>query len=760
VRPLLAILLGLTLASQSLAGEEQRAILQLSVNHVDKGEVIVLLRAGDVLVRVDDLEHAGLRGFAGTRELVGDAVHVSLASLAPSIAFEFDEPTLILRLTAEPAVLAATVVDLGVGRPPGIVYRGDTSAFLNYAVTLTNFETYAVFGEAGLSVKGALLFSSASRNEAGTISRGLSNLTFDDRSRLTRWVLGDQLVSSDALGGNLLNGGISASRQFAIDPYFVSFPRLELSGAVTTPSTADVYVNGRLLRREPLPPGTFELRNLPVPAGSGSARVVIRDAFGREREIVSPFYLTTTLLREGLHDYTYNVGFRRDNFGTESWDYGHPGFLGRHRLGLTDTLTAGGRLEAASDLVSGGPTITLGFPFGEVEVTGAASRERNQSGGAGSLAYRYLARPVSLGASVRALGDRYATLSLSAKDDRPRLEASGFVGTQLGSRTDLTLQYTRSDFRDRGAQDQVSCFGSIRLTDRASLFLSVSRSTQKGSKPTTDGFAGLSIYLGDRTTGTLSYQRQASQNRGSVEVQRSLPIGPGFGYRVQADTTGETGQGSATLQYQGPYGRYEASYQHASGTDTTVLGAAGGLVAIGGSVFATRPVTDSFALIRVPGVAGVRGYLNNQEIGRTNARGDLPVPDLLAYYGNRLGIADQDIPLDFYVGSREQTVATPLRGGALVAFPVRSIRAVSGNVVLVVAGETLVPAYGQFTVTADGRQFDSPIGQAGEFYLDDVPVGQHPAVIEHETTRCSLTLEVPAAGPPVANLGTLRCVVP
>jgi outer membrane usher protein len=757
---LLAFILGLASTSPSLAEEEQRAILLLIVNHVDKGEVIVLLRAGDILVRVADLEEAGVRNFSGKRELVAGEMHVSLASLAPGVGFELDERALALRLTAEPALLASTVVDLGVGRPPGIVYRQDTSTFLNYAVTLTNFEKYAVFTEAGLSIQGALLFSSASRNEDGAIVRSLSNLTLDDRSHLSRWVLGDRLARSDTLGGNLLMGGVSVSREFGIDPYFLSFPRVELSDTVMTPSTADVYVNGRLLRREPLPPGTFELKNLSVPAGSGTARVVIRDAFGREREIVSPFYFSTALLREGLHDYTYNLGLRRDNFGTESWDYSRPGFLGRHRLGLTDTLTAGGRLEAAADLVSGGPTVTLGFPFGDVEIAGAASREREQSGGAGSLAYQYLARPVSLGASVRALSDHYATLSLSAKDDRARLEINGFVGINLGTRTDLTLQYTRSDFRDRGPEDRASIFSSVRLTDRATLLLSASRSTQKGAKPTTEAFAGLSIALGDRTTATLSYQRQGDQNLGSVEVQRSLPVGPGFGYRVRADATGETGQGAATVQYQGPYGRYEASYQRANSQDTTVLSAAGGLVALGGAAFATRPVSDSFALIRVPGVAGVQGYLNNQEIGRTNARGDLPVPDLLSYYGNRLGIAAQDIPLDYSVGSTERTVATPLRGGAVAAFPVQLIRAVTGSLVIVVAGETVIPAYGQLTVTAEGRQFDSPIGRDGEFYLDDVPTGRHPAIIAHETTRCSFTLDVPVAAGPVMNLGALRCVVP
>lgn len=758
-RVLVFVTLGLMawLPSPLVAQDTQRAILQLSVNLVEQDEAIVLLRAGDVLMRMPDLVRAGLRGFSGRREVIGGEEYVSLASLGPGITFVLDERALALRLTAQTAFLASTVLDLGPGPPPGIIYQEDTSAFLNYAVISQNFDGYSLFGEAGLSVKGALLFSSASRDTDGTMVRGLSNLTIDDRSRLVRWVAGDHFARSDPLGGNLVLGGVSASREFGIDPYLVTFPTIQLSGATLTPSTADVYVNGLLLRREQLAPGTFELRNLPLPVGGGISRVVIRDVFGREQQIATPFYLTRALLTEGLHDYSYNLGFRRDNLATESWDYGRLGFLGRHRVGLTSWLSPGLRLELASDLVSGGPTVTVGLPFGDLELIAAASRDGDLTGAAGSIAYQYSGRPVSFGASVRATSDRYATLSLRPTDDRSMLDTTAFVGIQVGPRASLTLQHARSDFRDRGREDRVSVNANVSLTKRMSLFLSAGRSSQRGSEVAYDVFAGLSVFVGERTTGGVSYHRQGGQSGGTVDVQRSLPVGSGFGYRVQADANGETEQGSATLQYQGPWGRYEAGYQNTNGTGVTTLSAAGGLVAIGGSAFATRPVNDSFALIRVPGVEGVRGYVNNQEIGRTNGRGDLPVPSLLPYYGNRLRIADEDIPLDHKIAAMERTIAPPLRGGALVAFPVERIRAVTGKVVIVIAGAVTIPVFGELVVTAEGREIESPIGRDGEFYLEDVPAGQHRARIAYREAACSFILTVPGDGPAVVDLGTLPC---
>ena len=65
------------------------------------------------------------------------------------------------------------------------------------------------------------------------------------------------------------------------------------------------------------------------------------------RTTVSPYYLALGTLAKGLQDYSYNIGFIRQNYGTESWDYGQPSLLFRHRLGVTNWLTVGARVEGA-----------------------------------------------------------------------------------------------------------------------------------------------------------------------------------------------------------------------------------------------------------------------------------------------------------------------------------------------------------------------------------------------------------------------------
>ena len=270
-----------------------------------------------------------------------------------------DEQTVTLHLTVSPALLPPTVLNLRTDRPPGITYSQDTSAFLNYALNWSDFKRVDAFGEAGLSLAGTLLASSFSRTAEGAFIRGLTSLTLDERARLRRWVLGDHFASTGMLGGGAFLGGLSVSREFTLDPYLFRYPALGLSGALLTPSTVDLYVNGVLVRQEQLPPGPFALQNLPVVSGSGSTRLVIRDAFGREQEITTPYYFSTGLLAPGLSEYSYNLGFQRQHTGSTSGDYGPLTFLGRHRLGLNETLTAGVRFEGSTKLLSGGPSVTI-----------------------------------------------------------------------------------------------------------------------------------------------------------------------------------------------------------------------------------------------------------------------------------------------------------------------------------------------------------------------------------------------------------------
>lgn len=756
----LLLALALSLAATGAAAPFQRAVLPLSVNAVPKGDVPALLVGDDVLLRARDLSAAGVSGFAGRRESHDGEEWVSLASLAPGASYQLDPENVTLSVTVPPTWLGGQVLDLSMRQPAGLVFLSSPSLFANYAVNVTDLKTWNAFGEAGLSLGGDLFYSAVLRSDDGSVVRGLTNVTHDDRERLVRWVAGDSFAAAGGLGGSLFLAGLSVSRSFDLDPYFSRYPSFALTGAATTPSTVDVYVNGNIVKREAIGPGTFQLSNILLPAGNGTTRVVVRDVFGQEREITSGFYASTAVLSKGLSEFTYNLGFRRDNLATASWDYGSLSFLGQHRYGFSDTLTAELRLEADDHLVSGGPGFAWRLPVGEIEGFVAASRQGGLGGGAASLSYRYVGQPVNYGVFARALSPHYAALGLSADLDRPRWDGNAFVGVQLGRLASLTLQYTGTVPRDAPSSQRASLSSSSNLTRDLTLFLSFARVFQ-GHTQGSEAFVGLSFFLGRNTTALASYNHQDGQNTGSIDVQKSLPVGTGFGYRFDATAGDGPGSASGLVQYNARFGRYEASVLRLGGETSSTLSASGGIVALGGTVIPTRPVVDSFALIRVPGVPGVHGSASNQDVGTTNESGDLLIPSLIPYYGNRIGIADRDVPIDYEIGSVERTVATPYRGGAVVEFPVKRVTTVTGLVLIVEAGKETAPAYGELTVTGpDGVPQISPVGGDGGFYLENLSPGRYPAAVEHKEAVCRFTLVVPASGSAFVNLGTLRCASP
>ena len=752
-----AVVLSTGSSPAAAAGQEpQRAILDLVVNQVAKGQTAAILDASEVWIPVSSLEDAEVQKFTGERQTFYGRSFVRLASLAPKIVFEYDERELELRVTVVPDLLGATKVSLQSAAPTGIVYSRATSGFLNYAVDW-NGRAYNAFVDAGLSAGGALANTTLLRNPDGSVVRGYTSITVDDRQRLRRWVVGDSFANTGLLGGGVVLGGISVGREYGVDPYFMRYPSADLAGAVLSPSTLEVYVNDRLVGREQVAPGRFDLQSLPVSTGRADTRVVLRDAFGREQQLVSSFYLAAGGLASGQHDYRYSFGYRRREEQTSSWNYSVPALLARHRVGINDSLTAGMRLEMSENIASGGPMVNIRLPLGELEVATAASRRGSIFGGAASARYSYVSVGLNLTAAARYVSPHYATLGSVQTTSSPRWDAGLSAAIPVGQRGSLTLRHEVARRQDDSGGSTTSMLGSMRVSGRSYL-------TITGTNDWRDhwnGFQlalGVGVVLGPRTGATFGQTLGAGENRGTLELQRSLPSGTGYGYRLSGDVTNAYGNSSA--MFQGPYGRYEITHDRFEGRQTTALHASGGIVAIGGGVYATRPVQDGFALVKVPGVAHVRAYASHQQVGRTNSRGNLLVPGLLPYYGNTLSIADQDIPLDRSVESTQRVVAPPFRGGATVTFPVRRTQHATGRVMLLRGSERIVPVYGQLTLAAEGQTYESPIGRAGEFYLENLPSGRYNATVLFDQRTCEFIVTTGVSTGETLQLGVLECSAP
>jgi outer membrane usher protein len=744
------------LMPQLAAAQNQRAVLELVVNRVSAGESLVVLRGSDALVAVDSLQDAGLRGFAGQRETIAGREFVSLSSLAPDVAFSVDELDLRLTLTATPDLLGRTVRDLWSGAPADLVYRRDTSSFVNYSANWHSNNQFDLFSESATSIRGAVVYNTFSANRQ-SVTRGLTSVTVDERRTLRRWTFGDHFGYSGPLGGDAWMSGISVTKEFAIDPYYVRFPTLSLSTPIAVPSVMEVYVNGQVVSQERVAPGRLDVRNLPLTMGRNDARIVVRDAFGGARELSSTYYLTSSALAKGVQDYQYNVGFRRMSLGEKSADYRTPVLLARHRVGMTDSFTAGGRVELhPGRLLSGGPSFNIRLPLGELETAVAISRRREQWGRAGLTSFAYTGRPFSAGGSVMVASRQYATLTPNAVNEDPKVQTSVFASTAVGGSVSLTLQKTLTKLHQGLSRERTGLLASIHVSRNTELTAGLTRVRDERG-PAREAYVGLTVLFG-RSSASISRSHDSRGDRVSIDAQQPLPVGTGYGYQMHADT-GPGGIVNGVARYQGAHGRYELRQESVANQTLTTVSTMGALVAIGGGVFATRPVEESFALVRVPGVEGVRAFASHQEIGKTGRHGDLLVPDLQAYYGNILNIADGDIPLQYSVPGVGVTLAPPYRGGAVALFDVQRVQRVVGKI-LVAGPQERAFSYGELTVTGStGRTYGSPVGGDGAFYFENLPSGSYAAVVENRNGRCTFSMEVPVSQELVLKLGSVRCTM-
>ena len=175
---------------------------------------------------------------------------------------------------------------------------------------------------------------------------------------------------------------------FLSSQVLLTSPRPEISGESALPSTVELYVDNLLRMRREVPSGPFTIQDLPVLNGQGDARLVVRDILGREQVITQPFFTSSRLLKQGLQNYSYELGFVRRNFGIDSNNYGRLMAVGTHRLGFTKQFTG----EIHGELLGNQQSVGLGgvllSPFGGV-LSGSLAMSHSKKGVGGLLGFGF-----------------------------------------------------------------------------------------------------------------------------------------------------------------------------------------------------------------------------------------------------------------------------------------------------------------------------------------------------------------------------------
>lgn len=748
-------------------------ILEVTLNHVKQGVYpIIISQEGDYLLRGVDLKTIGVTVPYGSRLVVGGEEYFSL-SLLGATSMSLDESGLMLsadlpaeRWPKQSSVFVAV-------RTPQLITPHDNSAFFNYRLLNTGYDsgtadTWLIGGEVGVRYSD-LLFRSESvylrQGDQRQMIRYGTSVTHDNRDTLQRLIAGDFVTSSGNLGNTLSLGGISFSKAYTIDPYFVKQPTAGFVSTIVTPSQVDIYLDGMRLRTETLQPGEFELKNLNYYGGRHDLEMVIRDAFGREQRIAYPYYFSDQNLRKGLHDYSYNFGRLRTGVGTADDNYAKWAFSGYHRVGFSDDLTLGVRGEAEAALNNFGPTAVVRLNhWGVLSGTLSRSVGDNETGWAAATGYVYQMRNFSLQGSMRRYTNDYEQVGILSGAYRPEQEITAAAGYAVKGIGNLGISARNITYYQGLDQKTVSLSYSRNLYRAFNLMTMVGRTTT--SEASNYFYIMLNYFPGQSFNSSFSHHQQNSDvYSDTFQVGNNTPVGEGLGYRFTADRTVSASDESIRLspwaQYNARHAIYTANVQNiiqpGNGAQTSYQwGVSGGIAYVADTVTFTRPITDSFALVEVGKLEGVRVYNSSQEMGRTDRSGQLFLPNVGSYLVNRISVDDRDIPIDYSLNAKELNMSPPLRSGSLMRFDVKQLQAVVGRLRLKDGNLWRAAEFAELTLEVDWRRFTVPAGRDGEFYIENLPAGSHKVYLEDQGVRCDFLLEVPESSETLIDLGEVN----
>lgn len=800
------------------APERERIIAEFTVNTVRKGEAFLyLVKGGDFLVSRKDLSAMGVSVKEGRSESINGEEFVYLSSVQ-GLQFAYAEKTGVMTLTLNPELLGRQKIDFGGGRgrvrSTEVTKPQSVSGFVNYAVAATQTNTGAPLAlqmtmELGVATRGAVITSSfnhvSSNNEKNGV-RLMTSVTFDRPGTQERVIAGDFNSPAGGLGRSFNMGGLSYSRVFQMAPGMIRQPTANVSGSVTSPSEVDVYLDGVRIRSERVAPGVFDLSNLNYYGGSRDIEVVVRDRFGREQRFSYNHYFTENLLAEGLHEWSYNLGFVRENFGTENNDYGRAIASAFHRFGYSDNLTLGWHLNAirGEGRNVGGEFASKLGKYGVLAFQGAASEDPQGNRGHGySWSHSYQRREFSTRLSAQQFSSGYHEVgsppvtSLAALLPGLGLNAGpvvsqwnaglGYGNQALGS-VGINYTHTRRQFSVTPREVATLTY-SRSLGSGFTLFLTGSAVKDAASR------SGHEVYMGVSWSGkdglSASSYRQKNVNSGATDVMQvtqNAPLGEGLGYRVVSERSapGPNGGGgealTPSLQYNGPYGIYtlEHNQRHTRGLgtlETTTLGVAGSLVYADGHAGFSRPVNDAFAIVSVPDMPGVRVYANSQEIGKTDARGMIIIPRLGSYIETQISVSDKDVPMTYSMGEVIKYVTPAFRTGLLLSYDIQSIKAVGGTLVrigpavnsdgkplppgpdgqVILAKYPIESAEVRLTPKDGGEPVVFGTARGGEFFVENLKPASYRGEIRFGKSFCRFDLDVKPFESVMADVGEIVC---
>jgi outer membrane usher protein len=723
----------------------------------------------------------------------GDSNEPVAIAPGPGVGVRYDAPAQRLYLELDDAHLKTRVYDALSRNAKLGMPRADYGAVLNYLLFgAFNEQLSGPLSWRDIDFSGAnATFDARMFGPWGTFSQtgivGTSILSQSEALRLeTTWTYSDPASMrthrlGDVISGGLFwtrpirLGGVQVQSNFALRPDLVAQPLPAFTGSAAVPSAVDVYVNGFKTYSQQVGAGPFRIDNIPLLTGAGEARVVLQDSSGRRQETTQSFYASSQILRPGLMQYSFEMGFPRLQFGLRSDEYfEYPVALASARLGAYDWLTLEAHAEAGGGLYNGGAgVVTKVGSWGLVSLAGIASAYEGDWGALAHASFETRLLGLYLRASAQRTFQGYFDLATTtARSDTDRfllgLAAGVPFSRTLSGRTPIELDTVSIGMPLKFDASNLS-FSFIHLEtyerDTSNLlnvaytrpfFLGgsayVSAFTDLNDGRNAGIFAGISIPLGGGVFASTSLTHTGTSTGLAVETTKAVGNEPGsFGWRVR-DVEGQSEYRMASAAYRSAVARFEASVQQDQHHVRATVQADGAVAAMNGGVFFSNGIHDAFAVVSTV-VPGIDVSFDNRHVGRTDANGRLLVTGLRSYQSNKIEIDPRSLPLTAEAPQIAQIVTPADRAGVIVEFPVKAD--INAAIVILQRKDGRFPAVGA-EVRRVGAGDGAVMGYDGRTFLTGLEPN-NTVLVADSTGECRASFQYhPAPGSQV-TIGPVLC---
>ena len=642
---------------------------------------------------------------------------------------------------------------------PGLVLNYDLySSYTNHNDTsLSAFTELRAISDFGVLRDSYLLQGQQLHNQPGwqrTTVRMDTTLEHSSQDQQVTFRLGDTLTNGLSWTRQTRIGGFQVGRNFSLQPYQSTTPLPAYFGSAALPSSVQLYVNGMQQYDGQVPAGPFQLSAMPTINGAGQAQVVLTDALGRRTSINFPFYNSSKLLREGLTDWSFETGYVRNNYGYQSFDYGHdPMVAGTIRHGFSNFLTGESHVEASKGIVSGGvgAVVNIGTA-GTVSAAYARSSAQGQKGAQYTAGYQFQRGIFSLGANTQRSIGSYSDVA-SGYGSIPAIRSdSAYIGLDTGKFGSIGFNYTNLQQADQAAFR----YGGVSWSRsfNSGISLSISGNQNLNDRGDRSIYLNLSFNWDKGVSAYSSAVQSKGANTYSVGVNRSAPIEGDWSWSVQGQQADQQGaSASAQVSTRMRYLDFNAGANSAGASQNAYAGASGSIVAMGGGVFASRRIYDGFAIVSTDGVPDVPIKNQNRPVGNTDSRGLLLVPGLQSYQDNKISIDPTDLPIDMHIDRVNLNVVPRLASGLNVKFKME--RVLAASLILHRPDGQNVAMGGQVFLNGS-QQTAGWVGYDGRVYVEGLKADNH-LLVQDDGENCVVRFPYHAKADTLPEIGPLVC---